>query len=492
MKTLLRSVVKGSKSDDPEFLLRNYNSLREANLEFEVPEDTAIWKFVQDFVSQYHHAPEISSIRGHFNDVRQLEIVDRLDSLAVVSPKFQGDFLRHLESRVEDKRSRRVSEMLREAARILEVGVTVKEGHNERLVRGPIDTIRYIMDHGHEIVTPSSGAKLSGDVTNDGESFLRELERIESDPLAGIGQFSGIEQIDKTLRGAKKGELWTHAAFTGGMKSTFMINWLYNQAIYYRHSGIMFSLEMPYPQVRRILYGMHSFHEKFADIRKSLGIKRSLEYQKIRDGQLNANERQFLTEYVIPDFNDPANQYGSIWVEVADPDKTDFTVVDLKAKAELLYAKDPAIGMIVVDHAGLMASRGRHASTTERVNEVIRDLKRLSMSFDRGAGIAVVALFQISREGFKAAEKNGGKYNLTHLSYANECERSSDIVTAAWIDEELRSKNLIKFQCLKSRDDQPFPDFYAGVVWSCRRVHTAHDITVERAQKAGEEIDLEV
>ena len=54
MKTLLRSVIKGSKSDDPEFLVRNYNSLREANLDFEIPEDNVIWKFVQDFVAAWN------------------------------------------------------------------------------------------------------------------------------------------------------------------------------------------------------------------------------------------------------------------------------------------------------------------------------------------------------------------------------------------------------------------------------------------------------
>ncbi len=489
MKTLLRSTFRVDPAENRDFLLRNIQSLRDANLVFDIPEDEIVWKYVQDFSSQYHHAPEVSTIRGHFSAVKQLEVVDRLDALSVTTPKIQGDFGRHLEQRVEDRRVKMVGEILRESARILEIGVTVKENRKDRILKGPTEAIRYIMNRGHEVVTPVTGVRLTGDVTSDGDSFLREVERMEQDPLAGIGQYSGIEQMD-ILRGAKRGELWTHAGFTGGMKSTLALNWLYNQAVFYKHSSIMFSLEMPYPQVRRILYGLHSFHEKFAEIRKQLGIKRCLPYQKIRDGELSPEERKFLFEYVVPDFNDPANQYGSIHVEVADPDKSDFTIVDLKAKAEILRDKDPAIAMLCVDHAGLMASRERTSNTTERLNEVLRDLKRLSMSFDRGAGIAVLNLFQINREGFKAAEKNGGKYNLTHLSYASEAERSSDIVTATYIDDDLRSRNLLKFQCLKSRDDSPFGDFYAGVVWECRRIHTAHDVTAMRAQKAGEEIDL--
>jgi hypothetical protein len=298
--------------------------------------------------------------------------------------------------------------------------------------------------------------------------------------------------MDEALKGAKRGELWTHAAFTGGLKSTLAMNWHYNQSVYYRHSSVLFSLEMPYRQVRRILYAMHSSHGKFAEVRRDLGVGKSLNYEKIRDGELSPEDKKFLTEHVVPDFNDPANKYGHIHIEVADPDKSDFTVNDLRARSELLYTKDPAIQMISIDHAGLMQSRGKYRSTTERLNEVIRDLKRLSMSFNRGAGIAVMTLFQISREGFKAAEKGGGRYNLTHLSYANECERSSDIVTAGWVDTELMESNLVKFQCLKSRDNAPFKEFYSGVLWPCRRIFTTADITPQQARKVGDEIDLDL
>ena len=490
MKTLLRSTFKAAPGDDKELLLRNAQALREADLPFTVPEDEAIWKWIQDFVVQYHHVPDSATIRGHFETVSQMSVVDRLDSLSGERIRTQGDYLKLLEAKVEDRRLRLTTEILREAGNIATSGVTLKEGKKEVHLRGPIHALRYVVDRAHDVVTPFTGVRLSGDVTADGDSFIKEYEKIEQDPLAGLGQLTGIQQLDIALRGAKRGELWTHAAFTGGLKSTFAVNWHYNQSVFYRHSSILFSLEMPYRQVRRILYAIHSSHPKFEEDRKRLGVRRSLDYAKLRDGDLTLTEKLFLTEVVVPDFNDPANQYGRLHIEVADPDKDDFTIVDLKGKAELLYSKDPSIRMITIDHAGLMQSRGKHSSTTERLNEVLRDSKKLAMSFNRGMGIAVLGLFQISREGYKSAEKNGGKYNLTHLSYANEAERSSDIVTASWVDEELRASNLVKFQCLKTRDDAPFPDFYAGVQWPCRRIFTTSDITPGAAKKAGDDIDL--
>jgi len=492
VKVLLRSTFCDRPSDDSDLFLRNAQALRDSGLGFDIPEDGVIWNYVQDFVSQHHHVPDSATIRGHFERAAQVPVLDRLDVVCIEKPRTQGNFLQLLESKVEDRRIRVVGEMLSEAARIVTTGVTVKEGKEDRILRGPAHAVRYILDRSHEVITPVSGEKLSGDVTSDGDSFLAEYERVENDPLAGIGQFTGIRQMDEALKGAKRGELWTHAAFTGGLKSTLALNWHYNQAVYYRHSSVLFSLEMPYRQVRRILYAMHSAHDKFMDVRSAMGLGQSLHYEHIRDGTLSADAKRFLVEHVVPDFNDPANQYGHIHIEVTDPDKSDFTVNDLNARLSLLHQKDPAIQMVTVDHAGLMQSRGKYSGTTERLNEVIRDLKRLSMSFNRGLGIAVIALFQISREGYKSAEKGGGRYNLTHLSYANETERSSDIVTAGWVDAELREGNRVKFQCLKSRDNAPFADFYSGVLWPCRRIYTTNDVTPQRASSLGDEIDLDI
>jgi hypothetical protein len=392
-----------------------------------------------------------------------------------------------MEDRAEERRLRMTAEILQEAGKITTTGVTIKEGRKEVYLKGPIHALRYVVDRAAEVVAPTSGGRLSGNVSTDVDSFMREYDRVESDPLAGLGQLTGIEQID-TLKGSKRGELWTHAAFTGGMKSTFALNWHYNQAVYYQHSSVMFSLEMPYRQVRRILIAMHTAHDKFEDARQHYGVTRCLNYEKIRDGELSPQEKEFL-RVVVADLGNPANEYGGLHIEVADPDKSDFTINDLRSRAELLYSKDPTIRMLTIDHAGLMQSRGRYNNTTERLNEVLRDAKRLSMNFNRGLGIAVNALFQISREGFRAAEKNGGRYNLTHLSYANEAERSSDIVTASWVDAELEESNLVKFQCLKSRDNAKFKDFYASVLWPARRIVSTSDVTPDQARKTGDSID---
>ncbi len=496
MKNLLRSCFLADPKDSLELFGQNYHAMVDSGLGFDTPEDNIVWNYIQDFFKHHGHVPSVQTMSGHFNTVHETDVVDRLERLAMLGPRVRGDFLSYLEEKATDRRNLLVLEVAKEMTQIVSAGIEVKDVRgNSTKLQGAIDAIRYALDKSHDIVAPTLGSKLAGNLTQDEEDFIARYDRIKADPFYGMGQQCGISQIDLALNGAKRYELWIHTAFTGGLKSTFALHWAYIQAVYYRASSIYFSLEMPYVQVRNLIYTMHSAHEKFREIRERLGIKGfGLDYEKIRDGKLNPNEEQFLKEYIAPDFNKrstvkaqgpaavQAEDYGDIHIRVADPDKNDFTIDDLRRQAEVTFSKTP-FRMIFVDHAGLMSSRGRYSSTTDRLNEVIRDLKRLAMSFNRGMGIAVVCLFQISREGYRSAEKNGGRYNLTHLSYANECERSADIVTAAWLDDALRNIDKAIFQCLKSRDQRPFDRVPVRVEFSCRRILTDNTTIEEIDQK---------
>lgn len=523
MKSLLRSTfIVNPNNENAKFFLRNFLVLQESRLEFTFPDDVIIWSFIKEFVRTHNHVPEINTILRHFQHKKENSVINRLRDLETQKPLIEGDFKTRVEDKAEDSRNRAVNELLKKAADILVTGIKVTEGKEEKILKGPVAALHHIMENSVDIVAPTIGGALSGEVTHDGEKFLAEYERVEADPLAGIGQHVGISQMDVALNGAKRNELWIHSAFTGGLKSTLMLNWAYNQAVYFNHSSLIFSLEMPYQQCRRILFAIHSQHPKFKEIRYKLGLQKhpddsvGLPYVDIRDGTLDEyhpNARKFLFDYVVPDFKGenvlnvvnphtgeiypPSSEYGKIHIEVADPDKSDFTMADLRHKAELIYSKSP-FSAVFVDHVGLMSPRKWVSSTTERLNEIIRDCKRLAMSFHRGMGIAVIALFQINREGFKSATKRKEKtgtasYDLTHLSYANEAERSADIVTSSWVDDELREKNRVQFQCLKSRDQKPFEMFLSRVEWPCRRILTCYEVpmTTDQKEAAGDALDLE-
>lgn len=507
MNLLIRScIIADPTADLKKASFANYLKLDEADIETDTPENQKIWHFVRDFCRAHGHAPTLSSVRSNFVNEKDDATVNRLEHLSTLNPIYQGDFEQRVTNITAERRQIRVLNLLRQSGRIVQEGIEIDLGRGKKKhLKGATDAIKYIMEQSHSLIAPVFGSKLSGEITHDGPSLVSEYKRVKADPHAGIGNLCAIAQIDDAMGGAKKKELWLHAAFTGGLKSTFMLNWAYNQAVLYGNSTLIFSLEMPYEQCRRILFAMHSLHPVFRDIRLELGIQKDprvdvgLDYSDIKHGNLSPQEERFLFEHVVPHFETGPSvitadgepvRHGKIHIEVADPDKTDFTMADLRTKAEMLYADSP-FQTLFVDHAGLMSPRKWMNSTTERLNEVLRDLKKMAMSFNRGQGMAVVALFQINREGYKRNEAKRDKggvplYNLTDLSYANEAERSSDIVSASWVDMDLMKKGRAQFQCLKSRDQAPFEPFYVRVEWPCRRMISCDEMPDMGDQKREE------
>jgi hypothetical protein len=446
-----------------------------------------LWEFIQQFVDNHNHAPGIDTLRLHFEETApDPDVSNQLQIIRTLKPLFGGDFTASLVHHLEAQKTRQLENLLKTGNTINRTGLEVQVGVTpggrpiKEIYKGPMDALRWIESQSPLISSPFSGIRKRGEVTSDGEAFLEDCDRRKDDDAFSRGQCCGIYQIDKTLGGAKKDQLWTHAGFTGHLKSALAFNWVYNLAIYYGRSSLFFSLEMPYDQCRRILYTMHSMHEKFSEVRVTLGIQEdpdiptSLAYTYVRDGKLSEAEEVFLREYVVPDMMDPENGYGKILIEGYDPDSKTFKVSDIRTRGEILYRENP-FHLVIVDHVLLVDPENDGIrGTTERANEVVRNLKKLSEIFNR-EGIAILALFQISREGVKRADKNYGRYSLYDLSYSNEIERSSDIVTAGYMNDELKNAARLFIQCLKSRDDAPFEPFFSRIEWRCRRIQTCFD-----------------
>jgi replicative DNA helicase len=475
MSNILRSIVPSPSSGDNEKLMyQNFITLRESVLRFDMPSDVNIYEYIKDFSQKHGHLPNAKSIRDYFEQNQSFDEADRIQQISTQSVAYRGDFISLIEKSVEEGRLTNLASMLADAKMIAKSGLEIKEGKTKRTLKGARDASNHLLNQISKINTPTFGSRIGGEALSDGDDFWDAYEKAKNSEL-DIRPMTGLSVIDNAIGGFKKKELYILAAFTGHLKSTSSLNWVYNQAIYGGTNTIYFSLEMHYPQCRRIIYTYHSMHPKFRKKRIALGLQTGqtdvcIDPKKIKEGTLTKDEEAFMKE-VVKDLNDgvKSGQYGSLRFEVADPNLMDFTVEDLRARAEAI-AQSESVKMIVVDHALLVSPRRWVASTTDRLNEVIRDLKKTALGFNRGEGIPILCLFQISREGFKSAEKNGGSYNLTHLSYANEAERSADVVISSWFGEDMKQNSQVKYQCLKSRDQAPFDNFEAQISWPAGRV----------------------
>ena len=304
------------------------------------------------------------------------------------------------------------------------------------------------------------GTKREGNIRKDGQDVWDAYIESKTDKSKAYGKFTGLKVIDDLFQGAKKGDLHIHAGYASDGKTTMALNWAYNLVTKYRTNVFYASFEMKYKHLRTVLYVMHSANSKWE------GRHPPLDYKKVRDGSLTPKEEAFFEE-VIKDFTEnPEYCDFHIW----EPDH-DVPMNEVRFKAEILN-KQSELGFIVLDHGGLMEARKskKNDNYTVELNSVLRDAKKLALQFNGGEGIPVLMLFQINRAGRVEAEKNDGIYKMNALSYANEAERSADVVTATFLDENLKREGLIRFSCLKGRDDGCFEPFNARIDFTCRRL----------------------
>src|SRR5690606_6794936 len=124
-----------------------------------------------------------------------------------------------------------------------------------------------------EMIVPDNNSKTHGEIRMDGQQVWDEYMLAKMSKDKAWGKFTGLNEIDKVCKGIKKGELWIHAAFTGELKTTLALNWAYNLITRYRTNVFYVSLEMPYEQVRRIMYCIHSTHPRW----REMGYEKPLE-----------------------------------------------------------------------------------------------------------------------------------------------------------------------------------------------------------------------
>jgi len=460
MKRLLRGVIDfedGKLSKDA--LEANYHRLLDSGVEWVRPEDKRIYDFTKGFFEHNLALPSRTTVEDYFNRLDDVEVIERLKDIQAAQAHTWQNYIHLSRQLVDDQNRVKMVALLKEAQEITSKGLIVKEGKEKKQLQGVKDALLYFTERVHDLIPSDSNAKTRGNVRGDAKGAWDEYVIAKHDKGRVWGSFTGFDHIDKVCHGLKRGEMWVQAAFAGELKTTFALNWCYNSVTRYRRNVFYVSLEMPYEQLRRIICVMHSTNGRF----KAQG-KAPLDYRKVRDGELTPEEEVFYQE-VLKDF-DTNPEYCRF--EVWSPDR-DVGINDIRIEAELMH-KRMDVGLLVLDHGGLVEARRHNSNYTVELNSVLRDSKKLALHFHGGEGVPVLMLFQINRDGKDAAEKNEGVYKMRALSYANEAERSADVVSATFLDDKHREDGTTKICCLKNRDNPLFIPALLSVNFSSRRM----------------------
>ena len=109
-------------------------------------------------------------------------------------------------------------------------------------------------------------------------------------------------------------------------------------------------------------------------------------------------------------------------------DTGSITMMELRSKARRLKAREPALGLIVVDYLQLMTSGGTVENRVQEVSQISRNLKVLARDLD----VPILALSQLSRA---VEQRHDKRPILSDLRESGSIEQDADLVLFVYRDE---------------------------------------------------------
>ena len=267
------------------------------------------------------------------------------------------------------------------------------------------------------------------DVTQEGEAVLEEHNAATEGQTSSVLSF--IQEIDNIQFGMQPGEMGLIAGYTGEGKSMYCVNVAHSAVCRQGLNVLYLTTETPPPVVRRRFVVCHSNDGgRFPN--------GPLSYRATKHGRLNRDGAELLRS-VSRDLA-TNEQYGKLFVNYLPA-----TVTEVETVLMELNAAWP-LSLLIIDYLALMYSPRAGRGTMEQLREVLKEVKRMAVSFDN-RGLAVLSPWQMSRDAWKSAQ-NVGYYGKASLAETSEAEKSSDSILAI-----LRTESGLTCNFLKLRDE---------------------------------------
>jgi len=256
------------------------------------------------------------------------------------------------------------------------------------------------------------------------------LETVAADELR---LKTGFQVFDGISGGARLGELWLWAAFTGECKSTALIN-IAHECFLAGQSCLFVSLEMDRIEIQRRLFCCHA---------SRLGMR--LKYSDVERGSLT-EEAKVEFKKVAEDF-DHNSSYGDI--RIWRP-PLGVTILDVGRELDK-QCQEKDCKILIIDYIQKLRPIHERDRIRESLNETLDLSKRLAMESRSACGAWVLSGYQTSTEGRKQAEKNGF-YDLWALSETIGAGQVANVVLWSLLTERCRQHKEVKVGMAKSRN----------------------------------------
>lgn len=228
--------------------------------------------------------------------------------------------------------------------------------------------------------------------------IIEEIDKRNSG-FSPKGIRTGLPDFDVLIGGLKPGLLYLIAGRPAMGKSVLGLQ-IAERVVANGGKAAYYTAEMPNAeQVERLVAAVG---------RISLG--------KLQDGDLSDDDWSRLTSAV------GQLSEARLWLDETGAPRLD----DLLTKTRRLKRQQQSIGLIVIDHAGLVEAGGENRQQSQ--SAVARALKSLAKEMD----CPVIALIQLSR---KLEDRTDKRPTLADLRDSGEWEQSADVVAMLYRDE---------------------------------------------------------
>lgn len=269
--------------------------------------------------------------------------------------------------------------------------------------------------------------------------YAEQKHRRETGTQLGI-KF-GITELDNLVGGIQKGEFGLVAGYASEGKSSMMCQLAWHAAVKQGKNVVFFSTETVQTVIRRKIVARHSLEPQFQ-------LPEGLNSRDLKEGTLTDVEELRFQEIVL-DLEQNSN-YGKIYI-VQVPREA--SIVTIEHRMYRLQRQFP-IDIVIVDYLAQFRSVERIDGYRERLTDILKEAKRMAVTFNGGEGVPLVSPWQINRQWYDLAQTSG-LYSKQALAETSEAERSPDLIVSMLgpRDNTDRVREL-KGQVLKNRDGE--------------------------------------
>ena len=274
-----------------------------------------------------------------------------------------------------------------------------------RLGRERIGETTELVDRAEQIVFDLSQERIRADFEHIGPLLTDSFERITKLYEAGAevtGVPCGFRELDRLTSGLQPGNLVILAARPSMGKSALALCIAANLGVRSQTPVALFTLEMSKAEVTQRL----------------MCSEAKVESNRVRSGKLTQDDWPRLTAACDKLMKAP------IYVD----DTGSITMMELRSKARRLKARQPALGMIIVDYLQLMTSGSTAENRVQEVSQISRNLKVLARDLD----VPILALSQLSRA---VEQRHDKRPILSDLRESGSIEQDADLVMFVYRDE---------------------------------------------------------